>query len=136
MSLRTEIQNRITGCLKDTPFPVIGYDTSTFLASETGEEIIPSSVAVNESNGTATPSRNRTSNLMDISDWMFEGYLHFSKEVDINGLFFNKFDLNFISKEGILVTIKSDSFYVQHPTRKGTPTGTECRLVFKVTTRR
>lgn len=122
--------------LRNIEFPVIEYDSETYEASESGEMLSTGSVVCNEFQGTSTVSKNKTSCFNDMSDWMFEALLKFDKEVDIDNLFFNTFDLNFVSEQGILVKVESNNFYVQHPTRKGTPTGTECRLTFKVTTRR
>ncbi len=137
MSVRTEIQNRITTLVKTGTFNKITYIDK--IATDTGVGESPESIVCNELSGglSNSSSSGATSFGYVLNNWRFECVADFTCEVDTSYFMLNELkNLNFSTDDVLVTVIPSGDFSVTHPPRKASHNGTKLIIGLTANTRR
>lgn len=133
MSLRTAIQNRIIGTLKNGNYPMVTY-TSEGYSQEIANTLTPEVVCNEVEASFNGPTQSST--VYVVSDWQFEALMKFSKEVDIVDFLIENINLTF-THDSYAVVLESQSFCVlDQPATQGSHSGTQAKITFVANVKR
>lgn len=137
MSIRVEIQKRVTALVSSGTFKQVTYTGD--VPTQTENKKVPSSVVCNEVSGGVSGSAKAgaTGQGFVLTSWRFECKAAFDCEVDTSYFLLNELkNLNF-NLDGLLVkVIPSGDFKTVHPPRQGAHSGSELIIGLTATTRR
>lgn len=137
MSIRTEIQDKITDLVKAGTFTKITYSGDQ--VTDTGVIASPDSVRCNEVAGTISTSKQfgATDTLCALRDWRFEVLAEFNCEVDVSYFLLNQLKkITFNSNDGLVVITPSGDFSAEHPPRQAAHNGTKLKIGLTANIRR
>ena len=138
MSLRVDIQKRITELIQSGTFKEVTYDSQHHPVEEV-YTLSPTSIVVQETGGGLTDSvkTGATSSGMVLTNWRFEAVAEFTSEVDVSQFMLAELRRITFNVDNLVVSIvPSGDFQVTHPPRNAAHNGTKLTLGLTVNTRR